>query len=353
MNILVLNLDTTKNLKKNIETNIKSIIKKYSNKIKLENKPFKKTIEKYKMKIMYKDEIKTLNLFYEKNLLDNNIFYRIQTTDDEKLKPNKNNNVEKSYNTEEVNWPGIEIHFLLKDYHKNDAYIEFIAKNEKHKINTGTYAINLAIRLCKYLNVKNAFLQDASNLTCINKNDMSLSLYKILTTGNTWYEKYGFHLNVPNYKQINNSIRIVQNIRISDILDVLIKIRNAISKSIENGKIEKLKFWSPTHIHFVQHNIIRLSEMYAEISESISLLKKYMEKNDSIKSYSDRVGKENCEVYIKTIQNICFHMTEYNIGYHMLVAFYNNKIITLHNIKDIYIISYLIHNYLIKYKKKI
>ena len=103
MNILVLNLATTKNLKKNIETNIKSIIKKYSNKIKLENKPFKKTIEKYKMKIMYKDEIKTLNLFYEKNLLDNNIFYRIQTTDDEKLKPNKNNNVEKSYNTEEVN----------------------------------------------------------------------------------------------------------------------------------------------------------------------------------------------------------------------------------------------------------
>ena len=45
-------------------------------------------------------------------------------------------------------------------------------------------------------------------------------------------------------------------------------------------------------------------------------------------------------------------MTEYNIGYHMLVAFYNNKIITLHNIKDIYIISYLVHNYLIKYKKR-
>ena len=45
-------------------------------------------------------------------------------------------------------------------------------------------------------------------------------------------------------------------------------------------------------------------------------------------------------------------MTEDNIGYHMLVAFYNNKIIALHNIKDIYIISYLVHNYLINIKKR-
>ena len=85
----------------------------------------------------------------------------------------------------------------------------------------------------------------------------------------------------------------------------------------------------------------------------ILLLQKHVKRGDTIKSYSERVVKESCIDYMKTIQTLLFSYNDWNTNNHLLVINYKSKWITYPYIKELFLISLLIHNYKIKYKKKI
>jgi hypothetical protein len=344
----ILNLDSNINLKnKSIEANIKYIIKKYGSKVKLHDKPFHKYFTIYKLIIYYDKNSMELMLYEKINPVSNRKTYVIKTSD----KTDKNNFINSS--KDDNTWPGVEIAFLLKMYKKNEAYIEYIAKNEKHQTESGTKAINLAVRLCKYLHIRNVYLQDASTIECVKKNDMDLALYKILTTGNTWYEKHGFNFDIKDYKYFNKAIKKVQNIDVNEILKIMIKFRNAIQYTISSGRYNDLKFWTPLSIKYTQHNLDRLTWLYTLFSENIVLLKKTIKPKDTLKKYSIRVGKECCKTYINTIQTMLFTSNLYNTSDHRLVGIYKNDIIAYPNIKELFMINLLVNNWEIKYKKKL
>lgn len=252
--MVILDLDERENLQNNsVETNIKYVINKYAHLNKDKIKPFNKYYIKYNFEIKFKNKVIYMIINIKKNQLKSNITYNFVTID-------KNEESKNWYNADDRNendstLPGLFITFLDKDYDKNDAYIHFIAKNEKQNIESGTNAIQLAIRLCKYLNVRYAYLEDDSKIKCEMPRDLSLTLFKLLTTGNTWYEKHGFKFDVKKYNHIKLAIKKVQNIKIIDVIKTVKNIRDALQNTIKSGKYSEFKCWSPFVSEIADHEI--------------------------------------------------------------------------------------------------
>lgn len=358
MNNKILNLDNKIKLKKTIKNNITYLIKNYGKIINYIKTPFISYRKDYIVSILY-NKIKILLIIEEiYNPLTMNEEYIISTTNSE-----NNNNTEYSNNNSYLGWPAFEIKFLNNEFKKNEAYISSISRNKKHKVDSGTIAIKLAIRICSYLNINYAYLGDDSLVKCkinnqlsnSNENEMSLKLLKLLTIGNTWYEKMGFKLNVKDYSKINASIIKVQKIKMEDILKINIKMRNIISKVIENGSISKIKFWYPPISKYIYPTIQFLNKCYLFLSQNIIMLKKYIKKGDTIKSYSERISKDNCNIFIKTIQNIFYENnglnTDYSVRY-MFIMFYDDNVIAYPHINEVYTFKTLV-NTEIYYKRKI
>lgn len=79
----------------------------------------------------------------------------------------------------------------IPDY--GTAEIDNIQKREDLGIISGTYAVELAIKLLTLFNYKSVILTDASSIECMTTGQYtSLALYKILERGTTFYEKFGF-----------------------------------------------------------------------------------------------------------------------------------------------------------------
>ena len=125
-------------------------------------------------------------------------------------------------------------------------------------------------------------------------------------------------------------------------------MRDIISKVIENGDIDKIKFWEPNLIDYKHIDIKFLNSYYLYLSQNITILKKYIKKGDTIKSYSERVSKDNCDIYIKTIQYFFIYPV-----YKLYIIFYEDTIITYPNINELYILKYLAEDVNIHYKRKI
>ena len=361
MNTKILNLDNKMKLKKTVENNIIYLIKNYAVNIDHIKIPFKQYRKEYLATILY-NNIKILLIIEEIcNPLTMDNEYNISTTNSE------NNNTIYANNNFTIDMPAIQINFLNNEFKKNEALITRISKNKKHKIDSGTIAVNLAIRLCSYLNVNYAYIDEDSYVKCEknNKNDyynkmdnypiwqernirLSLKLLKLLTTGNTFYNRFGFTLNVKDYSKINDAIIKVQKIKMEDILKINITMRDIISKVIENGSIDKIKFWEPNLIDYKYIDIQFLNSYYLYLSQNITILKKYIKKGDTIKSYSERISKDNCDIYIKTIQ----YFFTYPV-FKSYIIFYEDNIIAYPNINELYILKYLAEDVDIHYKRKI
>ena len=134
----------------------------------------------------------------------------------------------------------------------------------------------------------------------------------------------------------------------ADILKINIKIRDIISKVIENGDIDKIKFWEPNLIDYKHIDIKFLNSYYLYLTQNITILKKYIKKGDTIKIYSERISKDNCDIYIKTIQYFFIYPV-----YDSYILFYEDNIIAYPNINELYILKYLAEDIDIHYKKKI
>jgi len=85
------------------------------------------------------------------------------------------------------------------------------------------------------------------------------------------------------------------------------------------------------------------------------MFKKYIKKGDTIKSYSERISKDNCDIFIKTIQSIFYEnyelYTDSSVKY-MFIMFYEDTIIAYPHISEVYTFKTLV-NTEICYKKKI
>ena len=310
--MVILDLDKIKNLQNNsVETNVKHIINKYGI-INKDKKFFNKYYTKYNINIMFKKKLIYMIINIEKNQLNNNITYSFITIDKDEKNKNKNWYNANDPTENDKGWPGVAITLLDKDFDKNDAYINYIAKNEKQSIESGTNAVQLAIRLCQYLNVRYAYLQDASTIKCETPRDLSLALLKLLTTGNTWYEKHGFKFDAKGYKQIRSAIEKVQKIKITDIIKTVKNIRDALQNTINSGKYSEFKCWSPFASKMAIHRSKCLSNKYEIYANIYLLLNKNKKRGDTIKSYSNRVAIDNCKDYIETIQTLLFRFKEIN-----------------------------------------
>ena len=366
MNNKILNLDNKMKLKKTVENNIICLIKNYGKIINYIKTPFISYRKEYIMSILY-NNVKILLIIEEfYNPLTMNEEYIIFTTNSE-----NNNNTVYSNNNFHYDWPAFEIKFLKNEFKKNEAFISMISKNKKHKVDSGTIAVNLAIRLCSYLNVSYAYIDEDTLVKCEKNNNifnssnmrygqknnikLSLKLLKLLTTGNTFYGRFGFTLNVKDYSKINDAIIKVQKIKMEDILKINIKMRDIISKVIENGNISKIKFWNLLMSKYIYPNIQFLNKYYLFLSQNIIMFKKYIKKGDTIKSYSERISKDNCDIFIKTIQTIFYENNESNndssVNY-MFIMFYEDNIIAYPNISEVYTFKTLV-NTEIHYKRKI
>ena len=366
MNDKILNLDNKIKLKKTVENNIIYVIKNYAQNMDHVKSPFISYTKKYIMSILY-NNVKILLIIEETcNPLTMDKEYIISTTNSE-----NNNNTVYSNNNNYYGLPAIGISFLNNAFKKNEAYINTISKNKRHKVDSGTIAVNLSIRLCSYLNVNYVYIDEDSYVKCEknNKNDyitlynfpdekeknrLSLKLLKLLTTGNTFYNRFGFTLDVKDYSKINKAIKKVQKIKMADILKINIKIRDIISKVIENGEIDKIKFLTPYLNNYMNSDIKFLNNYYLYLSQNIIILKKYIKKNDTIISYTKRISKDNCDIYIKTIQ--CLFIDDlfpYKSVFDLFIIFYEDSIIAYPNLNELYILKYLTGDLKIHYKKKI
>ena len=368
MNDKILNLDNKIKLKKTVENNIIYVIKNYAQNMDHIKSPFISYTKEYIMSILY-NNVKILLIIEETcNPLTMDKEYIISTTNSE-----NNNNTVYSNNNNYYGLPAIGISFLNNEFKKNEAYINTISKNKRHKVDSGTIAVNLSIRLCSYLNVNYVYIGDASYVKCEknNKNDyitlynfpdekeknrLSLKLLKLLTTGNTFYNRFGFTLDVKDYSKINKAIKKVQKIKMADILKINIKIRDIISKVIENGDIDKIKFLRQRQrfSNYMNSDIKFLNNYYLYLSQNIIILKKYIKKNDTIISYTKRISKDNCDIYIKTIQ--CLFIDDlfpFKSVFDLFIIFYEDSIIAYTNLNELYILKYLTEDTNIYYKKKI
>lgn len=347
----IIHIDSMKPLKnKSIKDNILSIVKTYAkpyNKNKFP--PISDDIKAYTLLASYDNKLILFIVSFMKSILHEEETISITTMEPKYMKlENPTYNTDSSLNE----YPGVMITFNDKRFDERDAYINFIAHNEKQNISSGTFAINLSLRLCYILGVKNAHLTDESFVKCVKKNDMSLKLLKVIITGNTWYGSHGFINKKLMNKRLKKAIKAVQNIKIKSIIKTMNKILNAMKVTLKKRDNRLFQIWIPNNIDNAVHDSKWLRMKAKQYTEAIKLLKKHSKHNDTIKSFTERIVIKDCEIYLKCIQRIIFLYTGY--GYDLLlVIFHNKKIISYPHVKELYLVNKFIYSYMTRYTKKI
>jgi len=77
-----------------------------------------------------------------------------------------------------------------------DAYIENIHKNDTY---TGTQIINTILSLLRVLGVKKVRINDATHIVCGLTEENDLSLIKVIETGKTYYQRFGFKYDLSDF----------------------------------------------------------------------------------------------------------------------------------------------------------
>ena len=142
----------------------------------------------------------------------------------------------------------INIHFFYKKPSFENVYIAYISKSKKY---SGSDVMNFVIDFLKsFKQVKKAYLHDGSEINCKNTDDkIDLSLYKLITSYNGFYQKFGFRLVIENdEKNITNiMVRLakkVSNYKVKDILENFMEIIQFVEKYKKNVRVLEIIDWS-------------------------------------------------------------------------------------------------------------
>jgi hypothetical protein len=151
---------------------------------------------------------------------------------------------------------GVEYVFAISFFYKKpsyeNVYIENISKSEKY---SGSNIVKFVIDfLSSFKQVKKAYLKDGSDISCKNSDDrIDLSMYKLLTSYNGFYQKLGFRLVIIDGEKDITKIMVslskkVSNYKVKDILENFKKIIRLVEKYKKKisvkyiGKYEKILY---------------------------------------------------------------------------------------------------------------
>lgn len=156
----------------------------------------------------------------------------------------------------------------------------------------GTWLINLSKKMLCYLGINHSTLEDDSQLLC-DKNNVKIKflLLRLFQKKKfiSWYETFGYNFNFNTSRvqnkfkgydkeQFNKDISLLSNIKMSDIIEVLIE-----------DDLPKIPSSLPTS----QSSIV-----YEDIDNVIEILEKYPPTKDmTLADYMVFLWEKNCEYY--------------------------------------------------------
>lgn len=134
--------------------------------------------------------------------------------------------------------------------YNQDCYIAEIHKTDKL---SGTLILHFLLDLLNKLNIRNVSIVDNTQVNC-DKDNMDLSLNKLLTHGISFYERFGFKFSIfkdENYKRLfdnDENLRKIlkeeiikfKKIKISKIKILLNKIISLLTEIIEKNDFDKV-----------------------------------------------------------------------------------------------------------------
>ena len=213
----------------------------------------------------------------------------------------------------------IKIHFmdLLNVPRKpqpNSVYISNISK--KDNLISGSNAINFAVKICEHIKgVKKIALFDGATIKCpSNLKDFDLSLYKLLTQNETFYNKFGFKLWFADKKLQKNLEKygsVISKLKVSNIIKELLFINTLLkSNTIENIKFNNIAFFDKL-IYVKQYGIEFIWNFIANNLMIIEILKSYSQY--TFRKAIELLNENACEqlsILFKNLEDENYYITD-------------------------------------------
>ena len=235
--------------------------------------------------------------------------------------------------------------FLLQFYLESDkdnrdnCYIVNIHKT--HDL-SGSQIMNFVLHLLKLISVKTVYIYDGTTVAC-GDIDMDLSLVKILTKGQGFYERFGFKYYLSNSKDpykfrifknkdIETCLKVkiseFQNIKVKDIISVYLKILDLIFKIIKDDNYDNVTigyFDNHSKDIIYQRNTDNKKVIEKLVMDIINILPILMEnKSKYLYKIMNYYFNNECNKYLILINNL-FYNSFYTIKYKNIEVIMKDK----------------------------
>lgn len=297
-------------LNDNLQNNLKFMESEYGNKFILENNKIKIKVSFMLTNPKYNPDLKFYSLTYN----------------------------EKRYSSM---YP-ISIQFINKKSLKldNTCYIANLHKTDKY---SGSDILNTILPFLKNINVKTVYLEDYAHLNCTNGKGtggaIDLSFYKLIEKGMTYYQKFGFTLDLDNnkfnFKDPNKTITLLLDLLKKITVSTIIKVYEKILDMLKN--IIDRKDYSSVTIYIYPNEPYELAANNNEskiesLFQEILLLLDNLNKSNKKYLYQALIDfmNEDCNIYY-IFEDLMFNNMFYGIKYHHKSIF----------LKHMYIFDYL------------
>jgi len=221
----------------------------------------------------------------------------------------------------------IEFYDSVNKEFNNNCYIANIHRTDKF---TGTQIMETILKFLKMIGVEIAYLYDGARVVCGN-DEMDLSLFKLIEKGQTFYQKFGFQIDVPEWQ-------ILRYGNAKNAEKVLIKSL----KKFREIKIKDL-------IDLYKKTIILLS--YVIVEQDYKNLDIMIDHYDEPYYTRPEMVRERCIETIKELDQLLeiFQVTQHKFLYKLFVDTVSTNCATYKVLED-YVINNMIYS--IVYKKK-
>ena len=220
--------------------------------------------------------------------------------------------------------------YLESDKHnKDNCYIVNIHKTDKL---SGSDIMKFVLYLLKKISVKTVFIYDATSVECGNK-DMDLSLEKILTKGQGFYERFGFKYYLSNSKDpykfkifkdkdietcLKNKIGEFQKIKVKDIISIYLKILELVFKIIKDDNYNNacIGYFDEQNKEIIYQKTTENKQVIEKLIISVINILPILMKNKSKYLYQimNYYFNNECEKYLILVNNL-FYNNFYLIKY--------------------------------------
>ena len=259
-------------------------------------------IEKYKNKtfVIKKDKMEIeVKLHKIKSAIDSKLdFYSITTTENAAY--------------------GVKYVFVIKFFYKKPSYeniyIQNISKSDKY---SGSDIVNFVIDFLKsFKQVKKIYLHDGADVSCKNSDDrFDLSMYKLLTAYNGFYQKFGFRLIIEEGEEDITKIMVslakkISNYKIKAILENLKKIIRFVEKYKQKTQVTLILKYDKI---ILEKKLDNLNNFMYNIGYLYFIMLPY--KNYTFGKYIEKINSKKCFMLsqlFETLSNIDYFQFSHN-----------------------------------------